>query len=236
MRTRAWWVALIGVMVALCMVTSVSAATTTYTDPQGRFSFTVPDGYRKTDSAGALVAYYSPTYAGANVNVGAANGVAEANLDDTAAAILKTLKDTFKDFQAGPNGVQSATVAGKPARRYEYTATVGDVHGHGVQYLVVNGSTGYFITLTASDADFAGFVKESMIILDSFTFLTGTSAGTATTTPPAGNSPAVTGPVGSGTGNSSGPSGNAGSSAPTTSTSTTPGVLPAYFIRRLGDG
>ncbi len=54
--------------------------------------------------------------------------------------------------------------------------------------------------------------------------------------PPAGNPSAVTGPVGSGSGTSSGPGGNAGSSAPTTSTSTTPGALPAYFVRRLGDG
>ncbi len=54
--------------------------------------------------------------------------------------------------------------------------------------------------------------------------------------PPAGNPPAVTGPVGSGTGNSSGPSGSAGSSAPTTSTTGPSTGLPAYFVRRLGDG
>ncbi|MDQ6604135.1 MAG: cupredoxin family copper-binding protein [Chloroflexota bacterium] len=54
--------------------------------------------------------------------------------------------------------------------------------------------------------------------------------------PPTGNPPAVTGPVGSGTGNSSGPGGNVGSSAPTTSTTGPSTGLPAYFVRRLGDG
>ncbi len=53
--------------------------------------------------------------------------------------------------------------------------------------------------------------------------------------PPAGNPPAVTGPSGSGAGSGSGPTGSSGSS-PTTSTSGPPGALPAYFIRRLGDG
>ncbi len=53
--------------------------------------------------------------------------------------------------------------------------------------------------------------------------------------PPAGNPPAVTGPSGSGAGNGAGPMGNTGSS-PTTSTASTPGGQPPYFVRRLGDG
>jgi len=181
MRTRAWWTALIGMIVALCIVTNVSAATT-YTDPQGRLSFTVPDGYQKTDNASALVAYHSSTYASAAVSLGASGGVAGASLDEGATAILKYLKDTLENFQTGPNGIQSVTVAGKPARRYEFTTTVGSYHARGVQYLTINGDTLYFLTFTASEADFTGFLTESMDILTSFTFLDGSAAGTASTT------------------------------------------------------
>jgi photosystem II reaction center protein PsbP len=221
MRRRGWWMTLIGMMVMLCMATSVSAAATTYTDPQGRFSFTVPDGYQKTDVGDTRIAYISPTYARANVIVSAHTGASGTSLDDTASAILKTAEDTLKDFQPGPNGIQTVTIAGKSARRYEYTATIGGAHVHGVQYLVINGDTGYFLTFTASEADFTGFVKESMGILDSFTFLSGTGAGVATTTPP-----------------------TAAPSAPPTSTTVTtspPVTVPTrasmqFFIHRLGDG
>ncbi|MGI8690435.1 MAG: cupredoxin domain-containing protein [Thermomicrobiales bacterium] len=84
-----------------------------------------------------------------------------------------------------------------------------------------------------------------------------TTVPATTVAPPAGNPPAVTGPVGSGTGNSTGSTGSSGSSSttstsgsaggssgstgtsgssPTTSTSGPAGGLPAYFVRRLGDG
>lgn len=84
-----------------------------------------------------------------------------------------------------------------------------------------------------------------------------TTAPATTAAPPAGNPPAVTGPVGSGTGNSTGSTGSGGTSSttstsgsaggssgatgnsgasPTTSTSGPSGGVPAYFVRRLGDG
>jgi len=69
MRTRGWWLVLVGMMAALCMVTSVSAATT-YTDPQGRFSFTVPDGYQRSSAFGPNIpVFVSPTLEGANLNI-----------------------------------------------------------------------------------------------------------------------------------------------------------------------
>jgi len=82
-----------------------------------------------------------------------------------------------------------------------------------------------------------------------------TAAPATVPAPPASNPPAVTGPVGSGTGNSTGSTGASGSSSttsgpaggssgstgssgssPTTSTSGPSGGVSAYFVHRLGDG
>jgi hypothetical protein len=226
--TRRWsglWVLAIA-LVACLSFTAVGAAPTTFTDPQGRFSFTVPDGYQQqsvtpTTSTSApsslIAAFFSPKYNGANVNVGAVSGAPSGiSLDQLADQVLKSVSDTFKDFQRGPKGIESTTLGGQPARRYEYFATVSGARFHGVQYLTIAKGSAIFLTFTASDNDFNAFINESKGIVDSFTILGGAAPGATVTTPTA---TAATPPP-----TASAPSGTASSSA------------RANFIRRLGDG
>lgn len=42
---RRWLGFLVTLMFSLAMVSAVGAAPTMYTDPQGRFTFTAPDGF-----------------------------------------------------------------------------------------------------------------------------------------------------------------------------------------------
>ncbi len=182
MRTRGW-MAVIGMMLALCMMTSVSAAATTYTDPQGRFSFTVPDRYQPVTVSTPITAQYaSPVFDSANFNFGVATvpiGTTLVPLVPTQAqfeAVLRTITQGPVTFDFLPGGFVAATVAGHPAIQDDYIVTINGLHYRGRQYAILDGTTQYNFSFAAREADFDAFLKESRVVLDSFTILRGSSS------------------------------------------------------------
>ncbi len=183
MRTREWWMAVVGMMLALCMMTSVSAATTTYTDPQGHFLFTVPDGYRPQSVSTPVVAQYqSPTFESANVDIAVGTVLTDTTLlsqTPTRAqfeAALKTVVQGPVTFDFLPGGFGAATVAGRPAIQYDYTVTINKVRYRGRQYAILDGTTVYVFSYAAKVDDFEGFLRESRSVLDTFTILRGSAS------------------------------------------------------------
>ncbi len=183
MRTRAWWMAVIGMMLALCTVTSVSAATTIYTDPQGHFLFTVPDGYQpRSVSAPVVAKYQSPTFEGANVDIAVGTALTGMTLLSQAPtraefeASLKTVVQGPVTFDYLPGGFGAATVAGRPAIQYDYTVTINSVRYRGRQYAILDGTTVYVFSYAAKVDDFEGFLRESRSVLDTFTILRGSAS------------------------------------------------------------
>jgi len=180
MRTRGWWIVLAGMMAALYMVTSVAAATTTYTDPQGRFSFTVPDGYQRSSAFGPNIpVFVSPTLEGANLNIVVSTvptGTTLVPLIPTPAqveAVLSAITQGPVTFDYLPGGFAAATVAGHPAIQDDYFLITNGLRIRGHQYAILDGTTEYAISFTAGEEDFDAFQKESRIVLDSFTILRG---------------------------------------------------------------
>ncbi|MDQ2786818.1 MAG: hypothetical protein M3Y58_17650 [Chloroflexota bacterium] len=180
MRTRGWWLALVGMMAALCMVTSVSAAVTTYTDPQGRFSITVPDGYQRSSELGPnILAFNSPIFVGANFNVIAATvptGTTLIPLIPTRAQFEDLFRAVLSDqatFDFLPGGFGAATIAGHPAVQDDSILTTNGERIRLRQFLILDGTTEYAISFGARETEFDAFVKESHIVLDSFTILRG---------------------------------------------------------------
>ena len=180
MRTRGWWIVLAGMMAALYMVTSVAAATTTYTDPQGRFSITVPDGYQRSSILGPNIpTFSSPAFTGANFNVivtTVPTGTTLVPLIPTRAqfeALFRAVLSDQATFDFLPGGFGAATVGGHPAIQDDYIVTTNGLRLHGRQYAILDGTTEYAVTFTARETDFDAFVKESRVVLDSFTILRG---------------------------------------------------------------
>lgn len=172
-RRGTWSGLLVGLLLALMMVSSVSAATT-YTDLQGRFSVTVPDNFRATAerSTSIAVSYESQTYRGASFNVVIASGSpAGTTLVNGVTMALSAFPKTFKGYQPGPNNYAAATLGGQPAVVLDsfFMGDTGRIHL--LQYTVLYGSTAYVLTIGALESDFDTVLRDTRVVRDSFTFL-----------------------------------------------------------------
>lgn len=98
----------------------------TYTDPQGRFSFTIPSNWTPVQAAGAEVAFQSPVQG--NAIPGTVNIVLErlpsaaVTLDEYDQAGEQNLKQQFPDYK--PISLNRVTIDGKQAYKRVYTATI----------------------------------------------------------------------------------------------------------------
>ncbi len=97
-----------------------------YVDPQGRFSFTIPNNWTQVQAAGAEIAYQSPAPAGtipATVNIVLEKlPSATVTLDEYDQAGETNLKQQFPDYK--PVSLTKVTIDGKPAYKRVYTATI----------------------------------------------------------------------------------------------------------------
>lgn len=199
MAQHRWWKFL--VMVALFgafAAGTVGAQGTTYTDPQGRYTFTVPSGWQPAtppQSAnlppGTAIGgvFTAPAPLNGNVNVVTVAVPAGANLDQIVAQSRANVAQSVPGYQEGPGGIQNLTLGGQPARRYDYFLTPqqgGRLHG--AQVIALQGNAVFVITFTAAENDFDTFFRQGAPILNSFTF-TGTGGATVPTTMPATGMP-----------------------------------------------
>lgn len=201
MTQHRWWmlvvtVALLGAFTA----GAVGAQGTTYTDPQGRYTFTVPGGWQPATAPqsanlppGTAVGgvFTAPAPLNGNFNVVTVTVPAGANLDQIVAQSRANVAQSVPGYQEGPGGIQSLTLGGQPARRYDYLLTPqqgGKLHG--AQVIGLQANTVFVLTFTAAENDFDTFFRQGAPALSSFTF-TGTGGATVPpTTMPATGMPA----------------------------------------------
>ncbi len=177
---------LIIALASLCMAVSVSAATN-YTDPQGRYSFTAPDGWQ----AGSLppgsnipqdVApggiFTAPAPLNGNFNVVAATVPSGISLDTVATQSRAGVAQSVPGYQEIPGGIQRAAIGGQAGARYDYFLTVQGTKLHGAQILALQGTTAYILTFTAAENDFNAVIGQGATILSSFK-VGGTGGGSA---------------------------------------------------------
>ena len=206
MTRHGWWKIL--VIVALLGVCSISAveAAGTYTDPQGRFSFTIPDGWQQGSPPqgtnlppgtmlGGVFNAAAPLNANFNiVTVSVPSGV---DIGQIAIQSRAGVAQSIPGYQEGPGGIQSLTVAGQPARRYDYFFTVAQASRlRGAQVITMQANTVYVLTFTAAENDFNTFFQQAGTALNSFAFTgsggTGGGAAPQTTTLPSTGMPTGT--------------------------------------------
>lgn len=183
------WLAGTMLLVALLIGQTVRAADT-FTDPDGHFSFTPPDGYAQYSTqqvsqavrsgsnllgvsgiANQVVVAYRAPLSIANVNVGAsALPDPNAMVDD----VVMAERDVLSSIDAVPitlEDTEETTLANEPARSFAYSLTVNGIDLRGRQVIAVHNGSAYFITFTAlaSSADRA--FEQMQGVIDTFMFL-----------------------------------------------------------------
>lgn len=171
---RRWLGFLVTLMFSLAMVSAVGAAPTTYTDPQGRFTFTAPDGFRRTSQQTTAASYESASLKGASFNVVIVpGGPSDATLTSIVMRSIPSLRRTFSGYQQGPATYTATTLAGQPAVLIESFISVAGTPTHILQYALIYGSNFYVLTFGAPTANYDAVLAQTRIVRDSFTFLTG---------------------------------------------------------------
>jgi hypothetical protein len=143
-----------------------------YTDPQGRFSFTIPQGWlvQQPSSADVDVEAAPPTLRGA-FRLASDTMPANASLNDYASAVLDNIQTSFTNFQLIGNSATRVTIGGQTAVRYEFTGSQNGTNLHGVVYVVNKGDAVYGLFIAAAPEDYDAIANQVQGILDSFTFL-----------------------------------------------------------------
>ncbi|MGI8688002.1 MAG: PsbP-related protein [Thermomicrobiales bacterium] len=168
-------------IIALLLLTSALAvpvvAATTYTDPQQRFSFTVPDGYMPTTAQltpPVVAGFVAPNPAGANFTVQVRD--ATQTLDAATTEFQKRYA-MGADSQPGPNGITSLTLGGQPARQFDYFTNAQGSRFHILQVVAIDGKALYILIFTAQEGDYAALIGQTGSVVSSFTFLSAGANG-----------------------------------------------------------
>ncbi len=188
-----------------------AAAPTPYSDPKGRFSLTVPDGWRKakSDTFDAAFEPSGPTEAAFAILVGNAGEGRLGSKEIDPQDVQDALGDLFDDV--GPVTAEPLTLSGQPAQRFTGSGMVDDTKIRFTMGLLVTNDYAYLLLFVADAADYEISAKAASLFFDSFTIGTGP---TSPTPPRPITTPATTAPT---------------TAAPTPTT-------PGGIARRLGDG
>ena len=177
MRRRVWQGFMLMVIVAGVFAMGSAQAAAPYTDPQGRFSFTVPDGFAQQmvgAQAGNVAVFTSQTMQGAGFYVSAQNDPANAksNLDDLTALTLQALSTRYPNIEIWSNGIIPAQVGGVEGRQYVYRAQSTGTNAlfRGAIIVALKDSTAYTFAFSAGDGDFDRMADQATPVLATFAF------------------------------------------------------------------
>ncbi|MGI8855604.1 MAG: PsbP-related protein [Thermomicrobiales bacterium] len=158
-------------MLAIPPALPVGAAET-FSDPQNRFSFQIPDGWQQdlTASNPALVVQYLTTNPDGAFNVTATPLPDGITIDLVPQLVIARLQKDFSDFQQTSLG--AASVAGEQGAELDYTATssAGTVVAT-AQILVAHNGTLYLLTLASQPQDIGAIQTAGIPILLSWQWL-----------------------------------------------------------------
>jgi len=170
------------------MPTATAAPTArVVTDPNGRFSFTLPANYRQVGPnetfPGAwlrigtpLLGFTSTTTTGANIIISSEQITPTGNprlLDDGVAMLRSQLPQASDQITMGTDPIQSFTLGGQDARSYDFFYTTPQLQAHGVQVITLVGNTVYYLTFIAPEANNDVLQRDRQSVVSSFAFLPG---------------------------------------------------------------
>ncbi len=143
-----------------------------YTDPQGRFTLMVPQGWRVQPISTGIDFQAAPSSALRGAFQIAAEEVgAGITLDNYVTSTMDSIKQTVTNYQDLQGGIQQMTVAGQPARRFDFSAQDGTTNLRAAVIVVMKGTTAYGFLIAAAPADFDAVFAQAKQFLDTFSFL-----------------------------------------------------------------
>jgi hypothetical protein len=142
-----------------------------YTDPQGRFTLTIPQGWRVQITNGANVDFEATPNALRGAFQIAAEDVGATTVDDYATSTMDSIKQSVTNYQDVQGGIQQMTVGGLPARRFDFTGQDGTTNLRAAVIVVEKGTTAYGFLIAAAPEDFDAVFAQAKQFIDSFAFL-----------------------------------------------------------------
>ncbi len=144
-----------------------------YTDPQGRFTLMVPQGWRVEQTNSTDVDFQAaPSSALRGAFQIAAEDVGTSiTIDDYATGTMDSIKQTVDNYQDVQGGIQQTTVAGQSARRFDFTGQDGTTNLRAAVIVVMKGTTAYGFLIAAAPEDFDAVFAQAKQFLDTFAFL-----------------------------------------------------------------
>lgn len=144
----------------------------TYTDPQGRFTLMVPQGWRVQPASAGIDFEAAPSSALRGAFQIAAEDVGTGiTVDDYATGTMDSIKQTITNYQDVQGGIQQTTIAGQSARRFDFTGQDGTTNLRAAIIVVMRGTTAYGFLIAAPPEDFDVVFAQAKQFLDTFAFL-----------------------------------------------------------------
>jgi hypothetical protein len=143
-----------------------------YTDPQGRFSFTVPDGYHQIPNATpAIVVEFAPPIVSGAISMTIQGMEPDATLEQKTEVTQKAA-GKFPDYTPLTALPVPTTVAGQMARQFEFLDTEnGGRRYHSFAVTTVRGTDFYTLSIEIEEKDFATNVEQAKVFINTFAFL-----------------------------------------------------------------
>jgi hypothetical protein len=145
-----------------------------YTDPQGRFTLTIPQGWQVQNTSGASVDFEAtPNTLKGAFQIAAEDVGAGTTIDDYASGTMDSIKQSINNYQDVQGGIQQTTVGGLPARRFDFTGqdSATNTNLRAAVIVVEKGTTAYGFLIAADPADFDAVFAQAKQFIDSFSFL-----------------------------------------------------------------
>jgi len=142
----------------------------TYTDPRGRFQFTIPQGWQAESDSNADVLVVPPLLRG-GLQLVIVPIDAATTLDEYTGYVIQATERALGNFQLTPNSEKSLTIDGQPARRFEFSSAVNGLAIRYATYVVKDGVTAYTLVIAAVPADFDAVLRQASIAVNTLTFL-----------------------------------------------------------------
>jgi hypothetical protein len=151
--------------------TTAGAGLTTYTDAQGRFSFSRPSAWTQQSPPGQdIVVQFNGNSPLLSANIVVTPLPSAVSPDQYLPLVLNQLKTSFPDMAT--IGTTQTSVGGEQGTQIDYTATASGTKVYFSQIYVIHKGTAYVLTLACQQADVDQAKQQAGVVIQTWKFLT----------------------------------------------------------------
>ena len=143
-----------------------------YTDPQGRYTLTIPQGWRVQSTNGMDIDFQAaPTGLQGAFQIAAEDVGTGITIDDYATGTVNSIKSSVTSYMPIQGGIQQTTISGMPARRFDFSGKDGTTPLRAAVFVVKKDTVAYGLLILAAPADFDAVFAQAKQFIDTFAFL-----------------------------------------------------------------